>query len=111
MCATRRPSHPFRRPRRFGPHNKNLPTGENPFDDEDVCFLTYFNAGLRVFDVSDHHKVREVAYLIPQDPSHRYGPLPTSLVAQVEDVLVDARGIVYFTAKNSGLHIARWYGL
>ena len=29
-------------------------------------------------------------------------------LVQVEDVLVDARGIVYFTEKNSGLYVAEW---
>ncbi len=94
---------------RFGPHNQHMPS-DDPilFHDERVCFLTYFNAGLRVFDVSDQYHVREIAYMIPKDPKRRFGPLPTDLVTQVEDVLVDARGVVYFTEKNSGLYIAEW---
>jgi hypothetical protein len=96
---------------RFGPHNQPMP-GEDPnlLDDESLCFLTYFNAGLRVYDISDHYHVREVGYLIPQDPKRRLGPLPKDLVVQVEDVLVDARGVAYFTEKNSGLYIAEWQG-
>jgi hypothetical protein len=97
---------------RFGPHNQHMTTGDPVlFDGHGVCFLTYFNAGLRVYDVRDPYLVREVAYLIPNDPPKRYGPLPTDLVVQVEDVLVDSRGIVYFTEKNSGLYIAEWKGL
>jgi len=75
-----------------------------------VCFLTYFNAGLRVFDLRDPHHVAEIAYMIPKDPPSRIGPLPRTLVTQVEDVLVDARGVVYFTEKNTGLYIAKWHG-
>lgn len=97
---------------RFGPHNQHMPTGDPyVFDGKDFCFLTYFNAGLRVYDVRDPYLVKEVAYLIPDDPVKRYGPLPTDLVVQVEDVLVDSRGIAYFTEKNSGLYIAEWKGL
>ncbi len=97
---------------RFGPHNQHMPTGDpSVFDGQDFCFLTYFNAGLRVYDVRDPYLVKEVAYLIPNDPIKRYGPLPTELVVQVEDVLVDSRGIIYFTEKNSGLYIAEWKGL
>jgi hypothetical protein len=97
---------------RFGPHNQHMPTGDpHLIEDENVCFLTYFNAGLRVFDISDEYHVREVGYLIPKDPEKRYGPLPQDLIVQVEDVLVDSRGIVYFTEKNSGLYVAEWRGL
>ena len=94
---------------RFGPHNQHIAT-DNPnlYRSEKLCFLTYFNAGLRVFDIGDPHRVEEIAYLIPKDPARRLGPLPSKLVVQVEDVLVDARGIVYFTEKNSGLYVAEW---
>ncbi|PWU24615.1 MAG: hypothetical protein C5B48_05495 [Candidatus Rokuibacteriota bacterium] len=96
---------------RFGPHNQSIALG-NPHlvQDETLCFLTYFNAGLRVFDMRNPHHVSEVAYMIPKDPTTRLGPKPRTLVTQVEDVLVDARGFVYFTEKNSGLYIARWHG-
>lgn len=96
---------------RFGPHNQHIALDDpDLWQDENFCFLTYFNAGLRVFDIRDPHIVREVAYLIPRAPATRLGPLPKTLAVQVEDVLVDARGVVYFTEKNSGLYIAKWHG-
>jgi hypothetical protein len=36
--------------------------------------------------------------------------LPTKLVAQSEDVLVDARGYIYLTEKNQGLWILQHTG-
>jgi len=94
---------------RFGPHNQHMPYGSSHlFRSEDVCFLTYFNAGLRVYDISNMHHVQEVAHLIPIDPDQRHGPLPRDLVVQVEDVLVDDRGFVFFTEKNSSLYVAQW---
>lgn len=94
---------------RFGPHNQHIPYGSSYlFHSDDVCFLTYFNAGLRVYDISNQHHVQEIAHLIPKDPERRHGPLPRDLVVQVEDVLVDDRGVVFFTEKNSSLYIAQW---
>jgi hypothetical protein len=96
---------------RFSPHNQHTASDDpDLFQDQNLCFLTYFNAGLRVFDTSNAHHVAEVAYVIPKTPERRLGPLPKTLRVQVEDVLVDARGIAYFTEKNSGLYIAKWRG-
>ncbi len=96
---------------RFGPHNQHMPTGDpNVFDSDELCFLTYFCAGLRIFDIRHYHRVDEIAYLIPRPPERRRGPKPTKLVTQVEDVLVDSRGYIYFTEKNTGLYIAQWKG-
>jgi hypothetical protein len=96
---------------RFGPHNQHMPTADpNVFRSDELCFLTYFCAGLRVFDIRNFRRVEEVAYLIPRAPEQRRGPKPTKLVTQVEDVLVDARGYVYFTEKNTGLYVAQWKG-
>ena len=76
--------------------------------DESKCFLTYFNAGLRVYDISDEHLPKEIAYFMPPDPTTRRGPLPkTDLIAQTEDVLVDARGYIYISDKNQGIYILK----
>ena len=75
-----------------------------------LVYLTYFNAGLRIYDVSTPTAPREVGYFLPPDPTRRYGTLPTKLVAQSEDVLVDARGYIYLTEKNQGLWILRYTG-
>ena len=94
---------------RFGPHNQHQWQYQHILmHDENSVFLTYFNAGLRVFDISDALLPREIAYFVPPDPVERRGPLPESkLVVQTEDVLVDARGYIYISDKNHGVYILR----
>ena len=39
---------------RFGPHNLHLPQGHPHLEDrEDRLYMTWFNAGLRVYDIAD----------------------------------------------------------
>ncbi len=94
---------------RFGPHNLHLPQGRQELEDrDDIVYLTWFNAGLRVYDISEARAPREIACFVPADPIHRHGPLPASaLVTQSEDVLVDRRGVVYLSDKNQGLYLLR----
>jgi hypothetical protein len=97
---------------RFGPHNVNQHF-HSPFVEQraDLVYLTYFNAGLRIYDTSDPRLPREVGYFIPPEPRIRYGPKPEdSLTLQTEDVLVDARGFIYITQKNQGMWILRFTG-
>jgi hypothetical protein len=101
----------FDRGGRFGPHNQHHPQGQSCLQPTgNLVYLTYFNAGLQVFDISDVRRPRNVGYFIPDDPTERRGPLPTKLVAQVEDVLVDRRGYIYISEKNSGIRILKLDG-
>lgn len=94
---------------RFGPHNQHQCQGNDALlHDENLLFLTYFNAGLRVYDISDERAPREVGWFVPPDPQTRLGPLPSgALVTQTEDVLVDARRNIYITDKNQGIYVLR----
>ena len=96
---------------RFGPHNLNT-LQWSPFVEKqnDLLYLTYFTAGLRFYDISDPRAPKEVGYFIPPDPTKRYGPLPTTLVTDTEDVLVDTRGYIYITDRNQGIWILRYTG-
>lgn len=94
---------------RFGPHNQHH-HNHLPFllHDDNLVYLTYFNAGLRLFDITDPLLPREIAWYLPDDPTTRRGPRPvTALTSSSEDVLVDTRGFVYLTDKNHGLQILR----
>lgn len=92
---------------RFGPHNQHHPQGPQLAPASDLVYVTWFNAGLRVFDIRDPYLPRAVAWYLPDDPRQRRGPLPADLVTQTEDVLVDRRGVIFVTDKNHGLHALR----
>jgi hypothetical protein len=98
----------FEKGGRFGPHNQHHPNHQSCLEDrDDIAYLTYFNAGLRVYDIGDPRTPREIAYFIPPDPKERIGTKPSRLVAQVEDVLVDRRGCIYISEKNQGIYVLR----
>jgi len=97
---------------RFGPHNTNLEYHLPDVQKQgDLIYLTYFNAGLRIFDIKDPRQPKEVGWFIPPTPPERVGPIPaTTVVTQVEDVLVDTRGNIYITDKQWGLFVLRYTG-
>ena len=85
---------------RFGPHNvhENRP---GTFRSDRIVFVTYFNAGLRVFDVADPVHPQEIAAYVPEAP--RGQP-----AIQFNDVLVDADGLIFVTDRvRGGLYILR----
>ncbi|MFC5133633.1 MULTISPECIES: LVIVD repeat-containing protein [Haloferacaceae] len=97
----------FDKPGRFGPHNQHHPRGEDcRLHQSNYLVMTYFNAGVRIFDISDPAVPQEAGYFVPSDPEKRYGPRPRNeLGSQVEDVAIDSRGYIYCTDPNRGLMI------
>jgi hypothetical protein len=79
---------------RFGPHNLHeMRTGT--FTSSNVVHVTYFNAGVRVYDVSDPADVREIAFCIPP-------PAPGAKTIQMNDLMVSASGLVFATDRVAG---------
>lgn len=96
------------RPGRSGVHNQHHHNNQSHLYRSDrFVFLAKFNEGVRLYDTQDPENVEEIGYFVPPDPVHRLGPMPSHLVAQTEDVIVDARGYVYISDKNQGLRILK----
>ena len=79
---------------RFGPHNLH----ENRADtyvSERIVFVTYFNAGLRVYDLASPERPVEIAHWIAE-------AAPGQPATQANDLLVDMDGYVYVTDRVGG---------
>ncbi|HEY1292251.1 MAG TPA: hypothetical protein VGJ60_04090, partial [Chloroflexota bacterium] len=79
---------------RFGPHNLHE-MRPGTLSDPNTMYVTWFNAGLRVIDISDAARPREIAYYVPEAPPGRSS-------IQFNDVLVGADGLVYATDRFTG---------
>ena len=64
---------------------------------DQVVIGTFFNAGLRAYDISDPYRPEEVAYFVPPAPALS----PTGSI-QLNDVFIDERGIVYTVDRHAG---------
>lgn len=85
---------------RFGPHNVHE-NRAGTFQSDRIVFVTYFNAGLRVFDTADPLAPVEIAAYVPAPPDGQ-------AAIQFNDVLVDADGLIFVTDRlRGGLYILR----
>jgi hypothetical protein len=83
---------------RYGAHNlhENRPV-PGSLVSETLIFGTFFNGGVRVYDVSNPFRPEEVAYYVPEAPKgSRAGAI------QINDVFVDERRIVYAVDRLIG---------
>jgi hypothetical protein len=69
-------------------------------------FVSYQNAGIRVYDISNPYRPEEVAALVPPEPQKLMDYRPDRpLVVDTTDVYVDRQGLIYTTDMNAGLYI------
>jgi hypothetical protein len=95
---------------KFGPHNlhENRP---GSFQSSNLVFATWYNAGVRVFDISNAFEPREVGHFVPPAPTRMLSEQQSRpRVIQSCDVHVDRRGLVYVTDTNAGLYILEFEG-
>jgi hypothetical protein len=98
---------------RFGPHqNADTMNGTIHRYEDKIAWVAYFNAGMRVVDLSNPFSLREIGHYLPRtnEKSH---PItkgqPT--VIQMNDVDIDHRGLAYATDRvGTGLFILEYTG-
>ena len=101
---------------RFGAHASN--EKRTPIYHRRLMFFSWFNAGVRVVDVRNPHRPREVGYFIPDktantaarcaDEEKKTGCAP---VIQINNVEVDDRGYIYAVDRaNTGLFVLELTG-
>jgi hypothetical protein len=98
---------------RFGPHqsadtvNGNI----NRFEDK-IAWIAYFNAGVRVVDLSDPYNLKELGYYIPKTNKSSYPIAKGQPIAiQMNDVDIDHRGLAYASDRvGTGLFILEYTG-
>jgi hypothetical protein len=94
----------------YGPHNihENRP---GTFQSSSLIFSTWQNAGVRIYDISDQFRPREVGALVPPPPQglmdKRPGKKP---IIQSCDLFVDKAGLIYVTDYNAGLYVVEFNG-
>lgn len=83
---------------RYGAHNlhENLPVPTS-WRSDNIVVGTFFNAGVRAYDVSNPYQPQEVAYFVPAAP--RMAP---SGAIQINDCYVDDRGLVFAVDRHIG---------
>jgi hypothetical protein len=83
---------------RFGAHNmhENVPLPTS-WHSEDVVIGTFFNGGLRAYDITNPYQPKEIATFVPPAPA-----LSPVGAIQLNDVFVDERKIVYTVDRFSG---------
>jgi hypothetical protein len=83
---------------RFGAHNlhENLPV-DTSWKSDNIIVGTFFNAGVRAYDVSDPFQVKEIAYFVPGAP--KLSPVGA---IQLNDCFVDDRGLVFTVDRFAG---------
>jgi hypothetical protein len=81
-------------PQRFGPHcfHENR---AGSYRSNRIVFATYFNAGVRVYDLADPDDPREIAHWVSDIP-------PGAAAPQANDLFVDADGLVWVTDRGTG---------
>jgi hypothetical protein len=92
------------RPRRFGPHNVHENRPRYGYRSEHLIFSTWYNAGLRITDLSNPDRPEEVGYFVPPAPPGQEAP-------QIDDVFVDEQRLIYLTDRyNGGIYIVEYEG-
>ena len=98
---------------RFGPHQSaDTVNGRiNRFENK-IAWIAYFNAGVRVVDLSNPYALKELGYYLPATSANSH-PIAMNqpVVIQMNDVDIDDRGLAYASDRiGTGLFILEYTG-
>jgi len=83
---------------RFGAHNiHENPSSPTAWQSDEIILGTFFNGGMRAYDITNPFQPKEVAAFVPPAPKGT----PVGAV-QLNDVFVDERKIVYTVDRHTG---------
>lgn len=89
-CPPPRLGGPFSNTDRLGPHNLNE-NRKDGYQSLEIVFVTYFAAGLRVYDLADAEHPEEIAHWMPHDAR-----------VQINDIFVDNECRIYISDRVGG---------
>jgi hypothetical protein len=83
---------------RYGSHNvhENYPSPLS-WRSDDIVVATFFNGGVRAYDMANPFQPKEIAYFVPGTP-----PMSPKGSAQINDVFIDDRGILFCGDRFTG---------
>ncbi len=98
---------------RFGPHQSaETVNGKiNRFEDK-IAWVAYFNAGVRVLDLSDPYNLKELGFYIPKTSRNSF-PIAEGqpVTIHINDVDLDHRGLAYVSDRvGTGLFVLEYVG-
>lgn len=98
----------YRLPETASPyHGPHMRFGAHQFretvDKDNLCYVTWFAAGLRILDISEPASPEEVGYFIPKPGDGYVQPF-------TNDVAKDKRGLLFVTDKARGLDVIEFLG-
>jgi len=102
----------------WGPSIHNIhenPEGPDAFRSDNIIFATAGPGGIRIYDVSDPYRIKEIGYYVPGTPKVYYDPrgpehASFGVGVDVTDLWVDEKGLIYCTSYNGGLEILEFTG-